>query len=412
MRGTILIVDDLPLARRALARELEGAGFGVVEACNGDEGWETFSRSRPDAVVTDLVMPGTDGQALLERIRAEADDVPILLFSAKGGVDEAVSALKAGADDFIASAGTGIEDLVERLAAALEERQHSPERAEATELERRLVGVSDAMAEVRRRLVGLAPLRAPVLVIGEPGTGRDAAVRALHELGSTAAGELARVDCRSLHGGEAFPAGEALYLDHVDRLPAEAQRLLEALLAEQVRDTGATLPRIFTSTSDSRLGSMSAGLRERLLRISIELPPLRKRPQDVPTIADALAERIGRLLGRRVALTRASRVLLASHRWPGNVTQLERVVERAIAFAPDGDLRRETIEGVLAETSESLGRLRERREARERLELLEALREAEGNVTHTAERLGKSRAAVYRMIEKFGISLSAPRARA
>jgi len=406
MRGTVLIVDDLPLARRALARELEAAGFDVVEACDGEEGWETFSRARPDAVVTDLVMPGSDGQALLERIRAESDAVPIILFSAKGGVDHAVSALKAGADDFIASAGTGIEDLVERLVTAIAERKDEPQRPEAPELETRLVGASEVMSEVRRQLASLAPLRAPVLVIGEPGTGRDTTVQALHELGSTAGGELVRVDGRSLGDADPLPTGDALYLDHVDALPVEAQRRVEPLLSGE---SESPRPRVFASTADPRLRAVIDELRGRLLRISIELPSLRARPQDIPDLADALAERTGNRLGRRVALTRAARTLLVSQPWPGNVVQLGQAIERAIVFAPGGEVRRETIERVLAESSESLDRLRERRETRERLELLDALRETDGNVTHTAERLGKSRAAIYRMIEKFGISLSAPR---
>jgi transcriptional regulator of acetoin/glycerol metabolism len=112
-----------------------------------------------------------------------------------------------------------------------------------------------------------------------------------------------------------------------------------------------------------------------------------------------------------VELTQAARTLLAEQPWPENVAQLGQVLERAIAFGHGDQLRRETVERVLAEACESVGRLRERREARERLELLEALRDTEGNVTHVADRLGKSRSAVYRMIVKYGIALSVPRAK-
>jgi DNA-binding NtrC family response regulator len=410
VRGTVLIVDDLALARRALARELQAAGFDVVEACNGQEGWEAFSRARPDAVVTDLVMPGSDGQDLLERIRAQSDDVPIILFSAKGGVSDAVSALKAGADDFISSPGTEIEDLVERLAAAIAARRDAPASPELeSQLESRLVGESHGMAEVRRRIASLAPLRAPVLVIGEPGTGRDATVEALHEFGSTAGGELTRLDCRFLGAGAGSPACGALYLDHVDHLTEEAHPDWEERLAGRDVDGSARLPRVFASTSDPRLERLRDGLRGRLLRISIELPPLRERAEDIPELADALVRKIGRRVGRRVELTQAARTLLAEQQWPGNVAQLGQVLERAIAFGQGGKLRRETLERVMAEACESVDRLRERRETRERLELLEALRDTEGNVTHVADRLGKSRAAIYRMIEKYGIALSAPR---
>lgn len=406
MFGTILIVDDLALARQALARELTRAGFDVVEASNGEEAWEAFSRARPDAVVTDLVMPGSDGQELLERIRAQSDAVPILLFSARGGVSEAVSALKAGADDFISSPGTEIEDLVERLEAAITAHKDAPT---SPELESRLVGESDGMTEVRRQIAGLAPLKAPVLVIGEPGTGRDAAVEALHEFGSTAGGELARLDCRSLGVGDGPPACEALYLDHVDHLPEETQAAWQERLAGRDVDGSAGPPRILASTSDPRLERLQDGLRERLLRISIELPPLRERAADIPELAEALVRKIGRRVGRRVELTPAATTLLAEQQWPGNVAELGQVLERAIGFAQGGKLRRETVERVMSEICPSVDRLRGQRESRERLELLDALRETEGNITHVADRLGKSRAAIYRMMERHGISLSDPR---
>ncbi len=406
LRETVLIVDDLSLARRVLARELKGAGYDVVEASNGEEGWEMFLRVRPDAVLTDLVMPGSDGQELLERIRAQSDAVPILLFSARGGVSEAVSALKAGADDFISSTGTEIEDLVERLAAAIEARKDAPE---SRALESRLVGESNGMTEVRRRIACLAPLTVPVLVIGEPGSGRDAAVEALHEFSGAAEGELARLDCRALGATSGVPACETLYLDHLDHLPEEAQGIWEERLAGLNVDGSTHFPRILASTSDPRLERLQGVLRERLLRISIELPPLRERAEDIPGLAEALVRKIGGRVGRQAELTPAARVLLAEQQWPGNVAELSQVLERAIAFAQGGKLRRETVERIIAEASPSVDRLRRQREARERLELLDALRQTEGNITHVADRLDKSRAAIYRMIEKHGISLSAPR---
>ena len=406
MRGTVLIVDDLDRARRALAREIQGAGFDVIEASNGEEGWHSFSRERPDAVLTDLVMPGSDGHELLRRIRSQSDDVPVLLFSANGGVSAAVSALKAGADDFISSAGTKIEEIVERLTAAMAARGGAPE---SPELESRLVGKSRGMAEVRRRIASLAPLSTPVLVIGEPGTGRDTTVQALHELGSTAKGELARIDCRSLAAGSGLPACAALYLDHVDQLGEDAQANWEERLAGHINGGSARHPRVFASASDPWLGRLRPGLRERLLRISVELPALRERTEDIPELADILVRRIGSRVGRRAELTRAAKALLAEQPWPGNVAQLGQVLERAIAFGHGEELRRPTVERVLADACVCIGRLRQRREARERLELLEALWDTEGNVTHAAQRLGKSRSAIYRMIEKYGIPLSASR---
>ncbi len=111
MRGTVLVVDDQARPRRALAAELEDAGFTVVQAADGDEAWKQFCDRAPDAVVTDMVMPKRDGLDLLGKIRSRSD-VPVILFTARGSVQTAASAFKAGADEFVSSPDVGVEELV------------------------------------------------------------------------------------------------------------------------------------------------------------------------------------------------------------------------------------------------------------------------------------------------------------
>ncbi|GAG14000.1 unnamed protein product, partial [marine sediment metagenome] len=190
MRGTVLVVDDRARPRRALATELEDAGFAVVQAADGAEAWEQFRHHSPDVVITDMVMPRSDGLDLLSQIRS-CSDVPVILFTARGSVESAATAFKAGADDFVSSPDVEVEGLVALVERAISGASPS---LELGDLEQRLVGRSRAILRLREQISGLAPLRTPVLVSGEPGTGRDTVVRALHELGATADSELLEID--------------------------------------------------------------------------------------------------------------------------------------------------------------------------------------------------------------------------
>lgn len=406
MRSTVLIVDDHEPPRRALARELEDADFAVVEAADGEEAWERFQRHAPDVVVTDLMMPRSNGQSLLERIRLRSD-VPVILFSAFGSVDRAVTALKAGADDFVSSCDNDVDSLVERVRQALAGRCRVPAPAG---MEGRLVGGSPAMRRVRERVASLAPLRTPVLIAGEPGTGRDTVARALHDFGSSAGGQMLRIDCTS-PSPETRPGDcSAVYLDAVEALPPQAQgRWLKYLALSEGRPC-AGAPRLLASAADPLLeggdGGFEPALRELLLRFVIVLPPLRDRREDIPALADALVERLAGAMGRSVRLSPASREFLAGQSLPGNARELELLLERAVAFCSGPVIRTDLLQQVLAEAGESLGRVRDRRGRREREALLEALEASGGNITQAAERLGKSRSSVYRLLEKHGLSRS------
>jgi DNA-binding NtrC family response regulator len=147
-------------------------------------------------------------------------------------------------------------------------------------------------------------------------------------------------------------------------------------------------------------------LRGALLRFALELPPLRALREDVPEIADALTKRIGAAVGRQIRLSAAARDFLATQRWPGNVQQLELLLERAIAFSRGRQIRRQLVKELLVEVEDNLASIREQRMALERDALLRAIQQAGGNVTHAADILGKSRASVYRLMEKHGLPLS------
>jgi DNA-binding NtrC family response regulator len=410
MRPTVLVVDDRERPRQALATELEDAGFDVVQASDGAQAWEIFRRSEPDAVVTDMVMPQSDGLELLGRIRSRSD-VPVILFTAHGTVQAATTAFKRGADDFVSSPDVEIEDLVSIVTRAVAgAHDHEP----ASELERRLAGRSRAMQKLRERIAGLAPLRTPVLVAGEPGSGRDTVVTAIHELGATAGGELLRIDAASFSPGAGVRPAAAVYLDGIERLSPSGQAYWATAVARAEQRGFRDPPRILASTADpftSRLreGDTFQELRGLLLRFALELPPMRVIGDDVAVVAQALVARLGAAVGRQVRLSPAARDFVATRRWPGNVRQLEKVMERAITFTRGRQIRRGLIEELLDESEESLASIRARRLSLERESLLRALQETGGNVSHAAERLGKSRPAVYRLIAKHGIPLARER---
>jgi DNA-binding NtrC family response regulator len=206
MRGCILVVDDQESTRQLLAGELEGAGYAVVEAEDGVEGWARFCSSEPDLVITDLSMPRCDGHDLLCRIRGHSS-VPVIMISANASLEQAVRALKAGASDFVSTERSNLTDLIGRAGRVVEERHVD---ASDGELERRLAGSSDAIVRVRARIDGLAPLPHPVLVLGEAGTGRHTVVRALHELGVSSDGPLVRLDCATWESVRGLPRASAV----------------------------------------------------------------------------------------------------------------------------------------------------------------------------------------------------------
>jgi DNA-binding NtrC family response regulator len=409
MKGTVLVVDDHARPRRALAAELEEAGFDVVQASDGAEGWQRFCDCNPDVVITDLMMPNVDGQDLLSKIRMKSD-APVFMFSAEGTMKAAVAALKAGADDFVSSVDVDVEDLVQLVIAAMEGRRGAPSQPD---LDQRIVGESAVMRRVRSRMIGLAPLGTPVLAIGEVGTGGDAVVHALHEIGSSGEGRLITIDCETYEPRRGVPKCGAVYLDGVERLSIPAQGFWADRLVEYESRRFREAPRVFASSHPLfRLPSQipfHGYLRGLLMRFPLALPPLRERPEDVPAIADRLVVRLADSIGRQTSLSPSARSYLRGRVWQGNINQLEQLLERAVAFCSNRSIRRELLVELVDDFEESLQTIRKRHGMRERDDLLDALQQTGGNISRTAEKMGRSRGAIYRLIEKHGIQLTSSR---
>jgi DNA-binding NtrC family response regulator len=406
MRSRVLVVDDRRSSRQALAAELEDAGFDVIEAEDGSHGWSRFCARAPDLVITDMVMPGSDGIELLTRIRSRSK-VPVVVFTAHGSVEAAVTALKRGADEFVASAEVDAEELVEKVSRLLAGAAPADLSSRIAE---RLLGESPAIQRVRERIAGLAALSEPVAICGEPGSGRDTVARALHDFGVTRGGEFLPVDASGRAAAGRLPEPATIYLDDLDGFPREAQRCWLERLSAGGRIHSAQM-RVIASLSRPvamalEEGRLDPGLGRWFLRFEISLPPLRDRPSDIPILARALVERLGRSLGRPgVRLAPEVNRRLRQEHWPGNARELAQVLEKLIAFSPSKEIRLADLVEILAEVKESVARIRERQGMIERQTLIETLRSTGGNVTRAAERLGRSRAAVYRLAEKHGLPL-------
>lgn len=406
MRGSVLVVDDQRLPRQALANELRDAGFKVAEARDGAEGWLSFRRRPPDVVVTDLVMPVCDGLDLLRQIQS-LSDVPVILFSSQGTVETAAAAFKAGANDFLSATDLSGEGIVERVSRLIGTGRYEDDDPR---MQRYFVGRSPPMVRLRAQLTALAPLLSPVFILGESGTGRDTAVHALHETGSSASGRLMKIrsHARVPDLSNGFPG--AFYLDGFEAFSGSLRSEWLNRIGDARRSGYARTPRIFISSRRPRAAWLDdaafiEGPGGFLLSTAVRLQPLSSLREDLPDIAKDLCRRISASLGRRVRLSPASLRYISEHEWNGETRELKQVLERVIAFTTGEQVRRDTLKDVLRESVESVESYRQLRRERERSDLIEALRKFDGNISRTAQHLNRSRAAIYRMISKFKIPL-------
>jgi DNA-binding NtrC family response regulator len=376
----ILIVDDDPVQCRLLEAMLQKFGYETVVLDNGDAALTLLGGAdgaRIDCVILDLVMPNLDGLGVLARLRQASINVPVIVQTAHGGIDNVVSAMRAGAIDFVVKP-VGVERLQVSLRNALNTSALEGELSRIKHSRSGTLGFADiitkspVMAAVLRMAEKAAASTIPVLVSGESGVGKELIARAIHGSGERRAKPFIAVNCGAMpenlvesilfghekgsftgaterHVGKFVEAsGGTLFLDEVGELPAAAQvKLLRAIQEGEVEPVGGRKAikvdvRIVSATNRDLIADVKAGrFREdlfyRLHVFPITVPPLRERPADIPALVRHFLARFAAEEGKRIRLMtpEALRMLAAFH-WPGNIRQLENTLFRAVVLA-EGD---------------------------------------------------------------------------
>jgi two-component system response regulator AtoC len=426
-------VDDEEAVRDSLARALELEGFEVSTAADGLAGEKALQEQVLAAALLDLRMPGLDGLELLRRIRRQGLRLPVLVISAHGEIPDAVEAMKQGAQDYLVKP-FGAEELTLRLRRAIEDQNlRNVLEAGRQAGEQDLIGDSPAMQDIRLRVDKLAATPSTVLITGESGSGKEAVARLVHAR-SGAAGPFVAVNIGGLPeslveselfgyergaftGAEArkpgtfeLAAGGTLFLDEIGEMPRSVQvKLLRVLQEKRLRRLGSTqtVPvdaRIISATRRDlaravRSGEFREDLFYRLNVVHIAVPPLRERVGDIPLLAGRLLEKLGRRMGRRIAgISPEALRKLQGYSFPGNIRELENLLERACILAGTGTIEAPDLD---------LGRAREGGQPAtlqeiERRSILAALQRWEGNRTQAARELGISRRSLQYKLKGYG----------
>jgi len=375
----ILVIDDEELMREFVEEAMRRAGYVVDAAGNGADGLALLEEGGHDAVVTDLKMTPMDGLEVLARAREIAPETKVIMMTGYGTVETAVTALKAGASDYILKPFT--PDAIElAVSRALEQARLAREnrflRAElnAPDAARAMVGESGGMKSLHEQIEKVADSRATVLIRGESGTGKELAARAIHQASQRRDKALIKVNCAALSAGileselfghekGAFTGaharkvgrfeladGGSLLLDEVSEINIELQaKLLRALQEREFERVGGTetiqVDTRILATSNRPLeraveeGRFREDLFFRLNVITLNLPPLRERRDDIPRLLEHFLEVSNRDNGRSVpGFTPEAVKLLRDYAWPGNVRELQNAVERAVVLAGEEPL--------------------------------------------------------------------------
>jgi DNA-binding NtrC family response regulator len=445
----ILVIDDDDGVRESLGRMLRSAGHTVETAETGEKGLAAAKGNAYDVILSDMRMPGISGIDVLQRLREQHVDSAFIVMTGFGTVDTAVEAMKLGAVDFVQKPFFR-DELLMRVRSAADRRQLA-RQVDLLQRQMRgsgtvdaLVGDSEPMRRVKDLIVRAAAAPGTVLITGETGTGKEVAARALHA-GSPRAGKaFVALNCAALtdslldnelfgHARGAFTGaaaaragliehanGGTLFLDEIGTMAGGVQaKLLRALEAGEVRRIGENDPRQvdvrFVAATNTDLqsavdtGTFRSDLFYRLNVHRIHLPPLRERPGDVAQLLDCFLARYGASAGV-TGVTGAARAILLAYDYPGNVRQLEHVVQRAVAVARGtsidvADLAEELVAPRAADphVAAADGSVAAARERAEREMIAATLARNNGEVAATARELQISRTTLWRLMKKHQI---------
>ena len=448
MKAKILIVDDEAQFRALLKANLEDADYIVTEAEDGASLKKSFSKDAPDLVLLDLNLPDEKGLDLLPQIKKNWPDSEVIVITGEATFEAAVQATKSGAFHFI-NKPYAAQALLVTLDRALENKQ---QKEESNSLRRAISTMSggtspifrsQAMQQVVRTVERIAPSDATILITGESGTGKEVIADLVHALSPRSKNKIIKINCAALprelieselfgHKKGAFTGANAdrsglfreaeggtLFLDEISEMPVDTQsKLLRVLQEQTARAVGETVSyktncRIVAATNRHPEDAIKDGkLREdlfyRISALSVYLPPLRERRDDILPLANSFLKKFSAQASRDIRGFKPDAVeRLTNFDWPGNIRQLQNEIQRAVLLSEGNEVamsdlsvaanRSGSISGEENDTSFTL------LEGVERNAIIQTLKESNGNKLETAKRLGIGRQTLYNKIKAYGI---------
>lgn len=454
MRARILIADDDEVSCQLFAEVLEGEGYQADRAQTGEEALRRLRQGAYDLLLVDVRMPGMTGLEVTRTARKEYPSVPVVVMTAFGSIETAIEAIRDGAFDYI-SKPMNLEELKKTISRALATRRIEGRRVEGEkeseegEPPETVIGTSPAMVEVYKMVARAAPTRSTVLILGESGTGKEVIARAIHQHSPQALGPFVAVDCGALtetlleselfgHARGAFTgavmdkegvfeeaAGGTCFLDEIGNISLNMQaKLLRVLQEHEVRRVGGKEwvkvdVRVLAATNQNlaelvKKGVFRQDLYYRLNVVTIQLPPLRERMKDIPALAHVFLKRYSLASGKSLtSISDEAMQMLLAYSWPGNIRELENVIEQAVVLSnqpmlmPE-DLPVEVREGVNCKSSPDVSPDEQSffsgtpsLEEVKRRYVLYALSRTHGNISQAAKILDIDRRSLYRILERY-----------
>jgi len=450
-----LIVDDEPLVRRSLSELLALSGYVVSSAGDGKEALEMLKTYHADVVITDIKMPQMDGIQLLKQIKNTSSDTPVILMTSYGSIENAVEAMKDGAYDYVTKpiVDDEIKIMIERLIKQRRLQEENIELKEQLSVAQRerfhgIVGKSAAMQKIYTLIEAITNTRTTVIIHGESGTGKRLIAYAIHNCNELERGKpFIEVSCGALtetlleselfgHVKGAFTGaikdkpgrfeladGGTIFLDEIDAFSPTLQvkllRVLQEGEFERVGDSKTIKVdiRVIAATNQKleeliKQGKFRKDLYYRLNIISIELPPLRNRKMDIPLLVEDFIKKHKKHINKKIeGMSLETISLLTDYDWPGNIRELENVIERATILCKAPVITPSDLPDFLnnpveirkpSNTTENL-KLRNALKHPEKNLILKALETTNGNRNETSKILGINRTTLYKKMQAFGL---------